>query len=270
MFTRTPLVEFGLGVPDGRPTPVDPARKRGRASMIIPPRRDQGLLELQIQKGRRRLAWFMAFLAGMTVFFILSGANAVLFDRARLQQSVESFGVLRGAFFLLGLFVACEALVFVPGIPYLLAWVSVFVFGLWRGWLITTLGTVTANVISFATTRSFGAHVGLLDDVEPSSRTGRFLAFLHRRPILAITVVRNVPFGQWPLINVALALTEVTFAQYTLGTIIGNPINSLQHSLVAEFTLSAILPAVFSSHLEHLGSTCNSSSILCGNLTDVR
>lgn len=153
----------------------------------------------------------------------LSGASEYA-TPARIQQMLIGCGFL-GVIAFLAVFTA-GSLIFVPGMIFVAA--AVFTYGQLAGGLIGLAGAVFAVTISFVVFRRLGGQpLGAIKN----RFMQRLLRQLEHRPLRSMILLRSVFFISPPL-NSALALSNIRFRDYALGSLVG---------LVAPIALASIL-----------------------------
>ncbi|MFB3146155.1 MAG: TVP38/TMEM64 family protein, partial [Nitrospirales bacterium] len=123
----------------------------------------------------------------------------------------------------LGLFFFCLAysvgnLVYVPGWIFLVG--AVFALGKEWGGMASFLAALCSASISFFIIRSVG---GTALRSLNNKWADRIFSHLDQRPILSVAILRLL-FQTLPAINYALALTDLRFRHYMIGTLIGLPL----------------------------------------------
>jgi len=124
---------------------------------------------------------------------------------------------------ILGLFFFCLAyslgnLVYIPGWIFLVG--AVFALGKEWGGMASFLAGLCSATVSFFIIRSVGG-TALLS--LKNKWANRIFAHLDERPILSVAILRLL-FQTLPAINYALALTDLRFRHYIIGTLIGLPL----------------------------------------------
>jgi len=123
----------------------------------------------------------------------------------------------------LGLFFFCLAysvgnLVYIPGWIFLVG--AVFALGKEWGGMASFLAALCSASISFFIIRSVG---GTALRSLNNKWADRIFSHLDQRPILSVAI-RRLLFQTLPAINYALALTDLRFRHYMIGTLIGLPL----------------------------------------------
>ncbi|NKB81127.1 MAG: DedA family protein [Nitrospirales bacterium] len=109
-------------------------------------------------------------------------------------------------------------LLYVPGWVFLVG--AVYALGKEWGGGATLAAAVCSSTISFFLIRTVGGTA-----LRSFNNTWANWIFSHldKRPILSITALRLM-FQTLPVLNYALALTDIRFRQYLVGTLLGLPI----------------------------------------------
>jgi len=106
----------------------------------------------------------------------------------------------------------------IPGWIFLAA--AVLAFGEVAGGLITYLAATVSCTATFLTVKLLGGNA--LQTLN-NRFAQRIMQRLHNHPIQSVVVLRTV-FQTLPAINFALALSGISFKQYTFGTLLGLPL----------------------------------------------
>jgi uncharacterized membrane protein YdjX (TVP38/TMEM64 family) len=107
-------------------------------------------------------------------------------------------------------------------------------FGVIGGGFVALIAAMAAAVVTFAVGRSLGREAVA---ARAGSRWARLDAWLSRRGLLAVTVVRILPLGPFGLIGYAYGTTSVKRWHYLLGTLIGATPSSFTYAAVGAATV---------------------------------
>jgi phospholipase D1/2 len=101
---------------------------------------------------------------------------------------------------------------------WLITMAAVIAFGPWQGFAYGLTGMVVAAVASYLPGRLVAR-----DTVRrlAGQRLNRLSAMLHRRGMLAVTVVRLVPIAPFVVVNLVMGAMRIRFADFLLGSVIG-------------------------------------------------
>jgi uncharacterized membrane protein YdjX (TVP38/TMEM64 family) len=162
-----------------------------------------------------RLILVVLLLAGLWAFFQFSGLK----QQINLQLIHDSFAhhVVLGLLVFTGLF-AIGNLAQLPGWLFLAA--AVLALGQFWGGLATYVAAITACCSTFWVVRLLGADALREFDGRWAKR---LFARLDAHPTQSVLILRLM-FQTVPALNVALALSGVSFRSYLLGTLLGLPL----------------------------------------------
>lgn len=169
----------------------------------------------ELDRGAVRF-WRLAVLVAVTVVLLVAGRTSGLsgyFSADRLRAVTHAAGVWGPLVFVL---VFCVGeLVHVPGVVFVAA--AVLAYGPAFGGALAFAGAVVAVSVSFVIVRGIGGRP-LAAIRWPFAR--RVLSRLEERPIRTILLLRLL-LWMAPQLNYALALSNVRFRSYLLGTALG-------------------------------------------------
>jgi uncharacterized membrane protein YdjX (TVP38/TMEM64 family) len=166
---------------------------------------------------RQGLRWRrLVVLAALTVALLVAGKSSgasAYFATERLRGVTHAAGAWGPLVFVLAFCVG--ELVHVPGVVFVAA--SVLAYGRAGGGALAFAGALIAVSVSFAIVRGIGGSP-LAAIRSPLAR--RVLSRLDERPVRTILVLRLL-LWMAPQLNYALALSNVRFRSYFLGTALG-------------------------------------------------
>ncbi len=134
-------------------------------------------------------------------------------DRERIRQTVEGFGPLAPAVFVL-LLVAQAVLAPLPA-PALAA-AGGYVFGAFWGFVLTWLGALLGGVLCFALSRALGRGF-----VARSARLEGLDRRMEEHGAVIVFVLRLIPVVSFDAISYAAGLTRIPFWKFLLATALG-------------------------------------------------
>ena len=105
-------------------------------------------------------------------------------------------------------------------------------FGLYEGTLWSTIGAVTAALLTFAFTRTIGR------DWVTQRLRGRWKAIeadIHHKGFFYLFAIRLLPILPYGLVNLAAGLTPVTWRDYTVATILGTVLGLLPFIAIGSY-----------------------------------
>lgn len=178
-----------------------------------------------------RIGLLVVLMAGLWVLGEMSGLTDD-FDVERIRETVTNAGVL-GVVVYVGIFAAGE-LVHIPGIVFVAA--GLISWGKMLGFPIALGASVVSVSVSFLVVRTVGGRA-LARIERPILR--RILDRLDDRPIRTVVVLRLLLFLAPPL-NYALAMTNVRFRDYVVGSALGLVLPLLCVTLLFDWVLSFI------------------------------
>jgi uncharacterized membrane protein YdjX (TVP38/TMEM64 family) len=159
-----------------------------------------------------RLLLLATVILGLFVVGRVTGLSEQI-DIDNLRKNVAAAGawgvLLYLAAFTLGL------LIHVPGVAFVGA--AIFLYGRFAGAGLALVGAMLAVCVSFFVSRAIGGKV--LHEIE-SPWMKRLLARVHEKPIRTIVLLR-LAFWMLPPLNYALAMTNVRFRDFLIGSAIG-------------------------------------------------
>jgi uncharacterized membrane protein YdjX (TVP38/TMEM64 family) len=174
-----------------------------------------------------RLVLLGVIIVALLVVAHLTGLTASL-SQARIRALIQSAGSWGLILFVLAF--TLGELLHVPGIVFVGA--AVLTFGRIRGGALAYVGAVVSLSLNFVFVRAVGGQpLGTITN----RRVQALLARLDGRPILTVAILRLVTWLA-PAANYALALSNVRFREYLIGSAIG---------LVLPITLLATLIGIF-------------------------
>jgi len=144
---------------------------------------------------------------------ILDRAGVVSLEPAAIVELVRSAGGW-GAALLVVLF-ALGAIANVPGLVFVAA--AVTLYGGQLGYLVALAGAILSVNLTFALGRATGLGNSRLLE---RPMIARVVAWLHRRPVLSVGVLR-VLVAVSPPVNYALSLTKLRFRDFAIGSAVG-------------------------------------------------
>lgn len=164
---------------------------------------------------KKKILYIVTFFIVLYILVELSGL--------RSQISPEAIQEIFLQHTILGLFLFCLAysvgnLAYIPGWVFLVG--AVFALGKEWGGSASYLAAICSSALSFFLIRSLG---GTALRSLNNQWADRIFLHLDQRPILSVTILRLV-FQTLPAINYALALTDLRFRHYIIGTLIGLPL----------------------------------------------
>ncbi|MEJ7843694.1 MAG: TVP38/TMEM64 family protein [Rubrobacter sp.] len=134
-------------------------------------------------------------------------------DRERARQVVESAGPWAPALYVLLL--AAQA-VLAPLPAPAVAVAGGFIFGVYKGFLLTWLGALLGGTACFALARIFGRRF-----VARSARAGRLDPYVEEHGAVLVFVLRLIPVVSFDVISYAAGLTRIPFWKFLLATALG-------------------------------------------------
>ncbi len=164
---------------------------------------------------KKKLLYIVAFFVALYLMMEISGL------RSQIAPGAIKEIFLRHT--VLGLFFFCLAysvgnLVYIPGWIFLVG--AVLALGKEWGGMASFLAALCSATISFFIIRSVG---GTALRSLNNKWADRIFSHLDQRPILSVAILRLL-FQTLPAINYALALTDLRFRHYMIGTLIGLPL----------------------------------------------
>lgn len=164
---------------------------------------------------KKKLWFIVSFFMVLYLIVELSGL--------RSQFSPETIKDIFLRHTVLGLFLFCLAysvgnLAYIPGWVFLVG--AVFALGKDWGGGASYLAALCSSTISFFLIRSLGGTA--LRSIN-NKWADRIFSHLDQRPVVSVAILRLV-FQTLPAINYALALTDIRFRHYIIGTLIGLPL----------------------------------------------
>lgn len=179
-----------------------------------------------------RLGLLLTVLVGVVVAAKLTGVTEHL-SVAAVRQTMESMGPW-GFVVFLGVFALGE-LIHIPGVVFVAA--AVFAYGRLVGGAAAYVGAVLSVCISFWVVRGVGGK--LLDEIQrPFLR--KWLDRLERQPIRVVAVLRLF-LWMAPALNFALAMSNIRFRDYLLGSIAGLLVPIALSSLFIDWVVATFL-----------------------------
>ncbi len=164
---------------------------------------------------KKKLLYIVAFFVALYLMMEISGL------RSQIAPGAIKEIFLRHT--VLGLFFFCLAysvgnLVYIPGWIFLVG--AVLALGKEWGGRASFLAALCSASISFVIIRSVG---GTALRSLNNKWADRIFSHLDQRPIISVAILRLL-FQTLPAINYALALTDLRFRHYMIGTLIGLPL----------------------------------------------
>lgn len=164
---------------------------------------------------KKKLLYIVAFFVALYLMMEISGL------RSQIAPGAIKEIFLRHT--VLGLFFFCLAysvgnLVYIPGWIFLVG--AVLALGKEWGGMASFLAALCSASISFFIIRSIG---GTALRSLNNKWADRIFSHLDQRPIISVAILRLL-FQTLPAINYALALTDLRFRHYMIGTLIGLPL----------------------------------------------
>ena len=164
---------------------------------------------------KKKLLYILGFFLALFMIVEITGIRSQLSPEAVKSLFLENT--------LWGLLLFCLAyslgnLLYVPGWIFLVG--TVFALGIEWGGLASFIGAICSSIISFYLIRTLG---GSPFRSLNSHWADKVFSHLDERPILSVTVLR-LAFQTLPVLNYALALTDVRFRHYLVGTLLGLPL----------------------------------------------
>lgn len=179
-----------------------------------------------------RLGLLVLVLVGIVVVAKVTGLTDELSVEA-VRATMESAGPW-GFVAFLGVFALGE-LVHIPGVVFVAA--AIFAYGRVVGGAAAYVGALLSVCISFWVVRGVGGR--LLDEVQrPFFR--KWLDRLERQPIRVVSVLRLI-FWMAPALNFALAMSNIRFRDYLLGSIAGLLVPIALASLFVDWVVATFL-----------------------------
>lgn len=166
-------------------------------------------------RSSHRLLLVLVFLLSLFVLFETLGIRAQ-FSLDALQTLILMHPVVGLLLFIL-LF-ALGNLIQIPGWVFLAA--AVLALGRLYGGIVTYVAACVSCTVTYITIRYLGGNA--LRELD-NSLAQRLLNGLDRRPLTSIISLRML-FQTMPALNYALALSDVRFRIYLLGTLLGLPL----------------------------------------------
>lgn len=190
-------------------------------------------LAIQRRSGALRLLALALFTIGLIVISqtpALRESLSLVSMRARLRALAAERPVLSMLVYC-STFCAGE-LLHVPGIVFIV--LGVLTFGRWLGFVLAYCGGLTSVCVSFVVVRWIGGQP--IGASAKWARLSSFLQRMHAQPVAAIAAIRLVLWVA-PPVNYALAMTQVRFVDYLLGSALGLVLPILALSLATDSLL---------------------------------
>lgn len=130
-----------------------------------------------------------------------------------MREAVDAAGSF-GPLLFVSIFVAA-VVAQIPGVPFVL--IAPALFALPKAWLLCTLASNLSVLLNFYLVRRIGGSP-LAELKHPLLR--RILASLHRRPIVAVALLRTLTI-MFPPVTSALALTKLSARDHAIGSALG-------------------------------------------------
>ncbi len=177
-----------------------------------------------------RLAALAAVVVGLVVAGRMTGLTALL-SAAQIRAALRAAGAWGPLLFVAG-FCAGE-LVHVPGMVFVGA--AVVAYGRLGGGALSLVGAMASLSVSFAVVRAVGGRP--LGAVR-WAWVRRMLVHLESRPVRTVALLRLV-LWMAPQLNYALALSNVRFRSYVLGSALGLAVPILAVALLFDRLLNS-------------------------------
>ena len=126
-------------------------------------------------------------------------------------------------------------LLYVPGWIFLVG--AVFALGKEWGGVVTLTACLVSSVVSYVVIRAIGGNA--LRSVN-HRWADRVFAHLDERPVLSVGLLRLL-FQTLPVLNYALALADIRFRHYFLGTLLGLPLPIFLYCYFFEIVFRQVL-----------------------------
>lgn len=181
---------------------------------------------------KKKLLYIGIFFAVLYLMVEVSGLRSRLSpDYVRdLFWQYETWGIV-----LFCLAFSAGNLFYVPGWVFLMG--AVFALGKEWGAVVTYAAALCSAGISYALIRAVGGSA--LRSLN-HKWADRIFAHLDDRPILSVTVLRLM-FQTLPALNYALALADIRFRHYAIGTLVGLPIPIMLYCYFFEIVFEQVL-----------------------------
>jgi uncharacterized membrane protein YdjX (TVP38/TMEM64 family) len=176
-----------------------------------------------------RLLALVALTLGLLALARFTGLTDEL-TTERLRASLESAGTL-GMLLFIAVFTLGE-LVHIPG--WVFCFAAILAYGRVLGGGLSFLGAVVSVVVSFVIVRTIGGRA--LEEIERPFMK-KLLRRLDKHPLQTVFVLRTL-FWMAPPLNYALALTNVRFRAYVLGSALGLVLPMVGLSVFFDFFIS--------------------------------
>ncbi len=164
------------------------------------------------QKRLIRIGILIAVTVGIFIALKVSGHLDGL-DAERVRRTVDSAGPW-GVLVFVAIFVLGE-LIHIPGMVFVAA--GILAYGRTGGFAVTFLAALSSVGVSFVLVRAIGGKA-LAEIERPLVR--RVMAKIDDRPITTVLLLRSI-FWLGPPLNYALALSNIRFRDYLIGSALG-------------------------------------------------
>ena len=94
---------------------------------------------------------------------------------------------------------------------------SVFLFGVYGGFIVSYVGEMLSAVVAFFVGKYFGKELGLADKVK-QTKIGNYF---HSNTFISVIVLRLVPVFPFDFVNYASGVINIKFKPYIYGTLLG-------------------------------------------------
>ncbi|HEX8631782.1 MAG TPA: VTT domain-containing protein [Catenuloplanes sp.] len=178
--------------------------------------------------------WRFVCLVALLLALVAAGLAGALPDGAELAGTIRGAGAFAPL-----LIVGGTAALLAAMIPRsVLAAAAGMAFGLWAGAGYVMLGALISAVAAFAVGRCLG-----YDFVASRRHAAGLNAFLHRRGLLGVLVLRLLPIAPFGLVSYAFGVTAVPLSRYLLATVIGIAPSTIVFASLGANALSPGTPA---------------------------
>lgn len=178
--------------------------------------------------------WRFTCLVALLLALVGASLAGALPGSTELSETIEGAGAFAPL-----LIVGGTAVLLAAMIPRsVIAAAAGMAFGLWAGAGYVMLGALISAVAAFAVGRYLG-----YDFVASRRHATGLNAFLHRRGLLGVLVLRLLPIAPFGLVSYAFGVTAVPASSYLLGTVIGIAPSTIVFASLGANALSPGTPA---------------------------
>jgi len=178
--------------------------------------------------------WRFACLVALLLALVAASLTGVLPDSAELSETIQGAGGFAPL-----LIIGGTALLLAAMIPRsVIAAAAGLVFGVWAGAGHVMLGALISAVAAFGVGRYLG-----YDFVASRRHAAALNAFLHRRGLLGVLILRLLPIAPFGLVSYAFGVTAVQPSTYLLATVIGIAPSTIVFASLGANALSPGTPA---------------------------